>query len=176
MEGVEKEFKIFETQDNYFKVRKQPFMRKTINWQFDIKDGFGEWSKTTLFNLSHEAMQNLTNCLRRKIDKPGFGNLEYMGKTAEEIANENWQKMNVKTYGGKQYRFLKVHSQMLMPADDNIKLMLEINCMKADNATAQLCMALKVWQGSAIIRELRLKEFLFTAFVIKLEEMSSHIL
>ena len=176
MEGVEKEFKIFETQDNYFKVRKQPFMRKTINWQFDIKDGFGEWSKTTLFNLSHEAMQKLTNCLRRKIDKPDLGSLEYMGKTAEEMEWENWQQMTVKTYGGKQYRFLKVHNEILALADENIKLMLEINCMKADNATAQLCMVLKVWQGSEIILELRLKEFLFTAFVIKLEEMSSHIL
>ena len=44
----------------------------------------------TLFNRSHEVVQNLTNCLWGKTDKPGFGNLEYFGKTAEEIANENW--------------------------------------------------------------------------------------
>ena len=121
-------------------------------------------------------MQNLTNCLRRKIDKPGFGNLEYLGKTAEEIANENWQQMNVKMYGDKKYRFLKVHSQLLLSAEENITVMSEINCMKADKATAHLCMALKIWQGSKHIRELRLKEFLFTAFVITLEEMSSRIL
>ena len=54
--------------------------------------------------------------------------------------------------------------------------MLEITCMKADKATAQLCMALKIWQGSKLIRELRLKDFLFTAFVIKVEEMPSRIL
>ena len=162
--------------DNYFKVRKQLFMKKTINWQFDVKDGIGEWAKITLFNLNHEATQNLINCLRRKIDKPGFGSLEYMGKTAEEIAKENWQQVTVKTYGDKQYRFLKLHNHVLLSADGNIKLMFEINCMKADNATTQLCIALKIWQGSKSIRELKLKEFLFTAFVIKLEEMSSHIL
>ena len=176
MEGVEKEYTVFETQDNYFKVRKQLSMKNKINWQFDIKDGAGEWSKTTLFNLSHEAMQNLTNCLRRKIDKPGFGNLVYMGKTAEEMEWENWQQMTVKTYGDKEFSLLKVHNEILASADENIKVMLEINCMKADNATAQLCMVLKVWQGSEIILELRLKEFLFTAFFITLEEMSSYIL
>ena len=101
-------------------------MKKTIHWQFDVKDGIGAWAKTTLFTLSHESMQNLTNCLRRKIDKPGFGNLEYLGKTAEEIANENWQQMNVKIYGDKKYRVLKVHSQLLLSAEENIKVMLEI--------------------------------------------------
>ena len=84
--------------------------------------------------------------------------------------------MTVKTYGDKQYSLLKVHNQILASADENIKVMLEINCLKAENTTAQLCMALKMWQGSEIILELRLKEFLFTAFVIKLEEMPSHIL
>ena len=84
--------------------------------------------------------------------------------------------MNVKIYGDKKYRFLKVHSQLLLSAEENITVMLEINCMKADKTTAQLCMALKIWQGSKLICELRLKKFLFTAFVIKLEEMSSRIL
>ena len=70
-----------------------------INWQCNVKDGIGTWAKMKLVNLSHEAMQNLTNCLCRKIDKPGFGNLEYLGKSAEEIANENWQQMNVEMYG-----------------------------------------------------------------------------
>ena len=120
MENVEKEYTIFETEDNYFKVRKQLFMKKTINWHFDVKTGIGAWAKTTLFNLSHEAMQNLTNCLRRKIDKSGFGNLEYLGKTAEEIANENWQQMNVTLYGHKKYRFLTVHSQLLLSAEETI--------------------------------------------------------
>ena len=67
-------------------------MKNKINWQFDVKDGFGEWSRITFFNLTHdEAMQNLENCLRRKIEKPDLGSLEYMGKTAEEIGWENWQ-------------------------------------------------------------------------------------
>ena len=126
-------------------------------------------------------MQNLTNCLERKIDKPGFGNLEYLGKTAERNSKRNWQQMKVTIYGDKKYRFLKVHSQLLLSADENITVMLEIICMKADMATAQLCMALKIWQrlkiweGSKLICELRLKDFLFTAFVITLEKMSSRI-
>ena len=118
------------------------------------------------FQHTHEAMQNLENCLRRTIEKPDLGSLKYMAKTAEEIEWENWLQMTGITYGNKQYSLLKVHNQILASADENIKVMLEINCMKADNATAQLCMALKVWQGSEIILEQRLKEFQFTALPI----------
>ena len=35
LENVGKEYTIFEAKENYFKVRKQQFMKKTINWYFD---------------------------------------------------------------------------------------------------------------------------------------------
>ena len=92
IERIEKEYKVFETKDNYFKVRKILSTKKKINRQFDVKDVIGEWSRITLFNLTHEAMQNLENCLRRKIEKPDLGSLEYMGKTAEEIEWETGSK------------------------------------------------------------------------------------
>ena len=92
MENVEKEYTIFETEDNYFKVRKQLFMKKTINWQFDVKDGIGAWAKTTLFNLSHEAMQNLTNCLRRKIDKPGLEIWSTLGRRQKRLQTKTGSK------------------------------------------------------------------------------------
>ena len=85
IERIEKEYKVFETKDNYFKVRKILFMKKKINWQFDVKDGIGEWSRITLFNLTHEAIRNLENCLRRKVEKPDLGSLEYMGRRRKRL-------------------------------------------------------------------------------------------
>ena len=168
-ENTEKEYIIFEASDRSFKIRRNLFLGQIINWQFELKDGPGDLMKIRVVNIDNDGMQKLKDSIHALVKKPAYGYLEFAGKTADQISNENLSKMTSRMYGDRMHRFLKVHNQTLMKHED-ITVMFEIICQKADDNRAQLCMALKAWQGRKLLRELRLKEFLFTALVLKLED------
>ena len=169
VENTEKEYIIFEASDRSFKIRRDLFLEQIINWQLELKDGSGDLMKIRVVNIDNNGMQKLKDSVRALVKKPACGYLEFAGKTADQISNENLNKMTSRMYGDRMYRFLKVHNQTLMKHED-ITVMFEIICQKADDNRAQLCMVLKAWQGRKLLRELRLKEFLFTALVLKLED------